>query len=137
MFLVLLVVLSLVVGYTAFAQEPGPDPSVGGLVKCGREVDEDGALENPCDWPDLIATAQNLVNWLVYISAFVAAVMITYAGYLYVTSAGNEEQVKKAHQVFRQVVIGFILVLAAWLIVYTISTAVVKDPSILLLDPGN
>ena len=140
-FLLLLVVLSLVIGPTALAQtDLGPDPStggIGGLVRCGRELDAQGNLKNPCDWKDLVATAQNLVNWLVYISVFVAAAMFTYAGYLYVTSMGSEEQLKKAHEVFRNVLIGFLLVLAAWLVVYTISITVLKDTNILLLDSGN
>jgi len=138
-----------------FAQGPGPDPTVEsgkavGLVRCGRVLnppgtidasgrDVSGSLKDPCGFDDLVATAQNLVNWLVYLSVFVAAAMFTYAGYLYVASGGSEEQVKKAHEIFRSVLIGFLLVLAAWLIVYTISIAVIKDENlnILLLDSGN
>jgi len=119
------------------AQPANADPSEGGLVKCGRLLDSEGKLENPCDFVDLIATAQNLVNWLIYISVFVGAAMFTYAGYLYVTAFGNETQVAKAHETFKTVIVGFILVLAAWLIVYTISIAVVEDPDILLLRPSS
>ena len=141
LFVIVLVALTVPL-YPSFAQDQNPDPSQQGeqkgLVRCGRELASDGSLKNPCDFEDLVALAQILIEWLIYISVSVAAIMFTYAGYLYVTAAGSEEQVKKAHEIFRNVFIGFILVLAAWLIVYTISIAVVADPEkTILLDSGN
>jgi len=139
----------------ALAQEVDPDPiseGIGGFVRCGRElypqdsdkVDKEGKsmagkLKNPCDFNAIVDVAQNIVNWLVFISVLVGAALFAYAGLLYVSSAGSEEKVKKAHDLFRSVLVGFLLVLAAWLIVYTISTAVIKEDKldILLLDSGN
>lgn len=145
----------------AFSQDPGPDPTVEGgisigLVPCGNvgenneglfksdSFDESGkdisgTLIEPCNFNHLIVLAQRLINWLVFISVFVGAALFAYAGLLYVSSAGSEDKVKKAHDLFRSVLVGFLLVLAAWLIVYTISTAVIKEQyiDILLLDSGN
>lgn len=127
--------LMLSLAVPVFAQDAGPDPSqegIGGIIHCGRDgargpknniVDE----EELCNFNDLIISADRLVRWLVFIATFFAAGALSYAGYLYVTAAGNEEQVKKAHEMAKGVLIGFIVVLAGWLIVYTISTAVLKE----------
>lgn len=139
LFLFFVILLLLVTVLPVFAQSTSPDPTVGqgeagGLVPCGRTLNKDGALENPCGFNDLIALGGRLTRWLVFIAAFVAAGTFTYAGYLYATAGGSEEQVKKAHSVFRVTLIGFTVVLAAWLIVYTIGEAVISPEKMEILQ---
>lgn len=93
------------------------DPSIanaqGGLVTCdGVDVD--------CDWDALIAMINGLIYWLITIATSVAVLLFMYAGFLYMTSRGNESQVKQATTIFTNVAIGFAIMLIAWLLVATI-----------------
>lgn len=97
----------------------GTDPSAErGIVPC------DGT---DCGFDDLIRMSSNLINWLIYISIPIAAVVFMYAGVLYVTAAGNPSRVSQAHELFKNVAFGLVIVLAAWLIVYTITNALLED----------
>ena len=69
---------------------------------------------NLCTLRDL---ANNLINFAVYLSVFVATLMFAYGGFLYVSGSANEGNIKKAHSVFTKTVIGLVIILIAWLIV--------------------
>ncbi len=70
-----------------------------------------------CGYKELIQLGSNLIKFLVFFASGIAAVMFAYAGFLLVTSAGDEGKVKQAKQIFWHVVVGYIIVLAGWLIV--------------------
>jgi Zn-dependent protease with chaperone function len=61
-----------------------------------------------------------LVEWLIIIATSVAVLLFIYAGFLYLTSGGNDSQVKQAKTIFINVAIGFAIMLMAYLIVITI-----------------
>lgn len=73
-----------------------------------------------------VAAAQNLVYTLTnFIASFIAtgaALMLVYGGYLYVISAGNDEQVGKAKKIMISAVIGIVIALAAYGIVIALTT---------------
>lgn len=72
-----------------------------------------------------VAKAQKLVaNFTNFISAFIGAAafaMLFYGGYLYVISAGNDEQTGKAKKIILGAIIGIIIALAAYGIVATVT----------------
>ena len=70
-----------------------------------------------CGFCDLLTLGQNVMNFLVFFAVVVAILMIVYAGFLYLSSATNINQVSKAKKVLGAAIIGLILTLAAWLIV--------------------
>jgi|SRR3989344_3253161 len=70
--------------------------------------------QDPCTIPKLIEAIVNKI--LMPIGGVVAVVMIMYAGFMYVTAAGNETQVKKAHDALLWGVIGAAILLGAWVI---------------------
>ncbi len=75
----------------------------------------------PCGYADLITMANTIIKFLVLdVSVPIATIAFVYAGFLYMTSAGNEGQISKAHEIFRKVIIGFVIAAAAWLIVHFI-----------------
>ncbi|MCH8889054.1 hypothetical protein IID26_01355 [Patescibacteria group bacterium] len=80
-----------------------------------------------CNFCDLVQLSQNIINFLVGFAIFVAVLLFVYAGFLYLSAGANEENVKRAHKLFGSVFIGFILVLASWLIIDTIMKAFVGD----------
>ena len=79
--------------------------------------------DGPCGYADLITMANNIISFLVIdISVPIATISFVYAGFLYITSGGNEGQVSKAHEIFKKVIIGFIIAASAWLLVHMILT---------------
>lgn len=87
----------------------------------------------PCNGPDctfdsFVQLGQNLINFLIVLSIPLTAIAFAWAGFLMVTSAGSEEKIKQGKAIFGKVLIGFIFILSAWLIVYTITTALLNDP---------
>ncbi len=81
----------------------------------------DGALVSClgpyCQLCDLMVTLNNVIRFAVAFSVVVATLMFVYAGALYVTSAANEGNIKKAHGIFSKVFIGLVIILVAWLII--------------------
>ncbi|MEK7514589.1 MAG: pilin [Patescibacteria group bacterium] len=94
-------------------------PSLG-IVPC------DGTPQSPCNFTQLLCLAKNIINFLIVASTSLAVISFIYAGYLYLTAGGDMTKVKKAHQVFLMVLLGFIAVLSAWVLVNTIVNALLK-----------
>lgn len=81
-----------------------------------------------CQFNDFVQLGQNLINFLIVLSIPLTAIAFAWAGFLMVTSAGSEEKIKQGKAIFGKVLVGFIFILGAWLIVYTITTALLNDP---------
>ena len=88
----------------------------GNFIPCG-EYDSGGLDE--CDFYDLIRLVQNVLNWIVLISFPVAIITFAWAGFLLLTT-GVVDKRTEAKKMLWSVVIGFAIILAAWLIVRTI-----------------
>lgn len=74
---------------------------------------------------DLQAAQKLLYSFTNFIAGFIgvgAFIMLFYAGYLYVTAAGEEEQTSKAKKIITSAVIGLIIAAAAYGIVVTITS---------------
>lgn len=72
-----------------------------------------------CQFCHLVSTGQNVLNWLVLILTVVAGLLFAYAGLTLVTSGGNRSAQEKARNIFNNVIIGYLIVLAGWLLVDT------------------
>ncbi len=97
---------------TASAQSDDPE----GLLTC----------ENKCGWDDLVELAQVIIRFILGISIPIAAAMFAYAGFTYLTAAGDPGKIKKAHGIFQNVFWGFVLILSAWLIINLLTTFFLK-----------
>ena len=93
-------------------------PFSGGLIPAECQ----GADPSQCGFTALLQLAKNIINFIIFISIPVAAGLFTWAGYLYVSAAGNPGQVTKAHGIFQKVAIGLIIILSAWLVVQLLVT---------------
>ncbi len=100
-----------------------------GFVPCrGRE----------CNLCHLIELGGNVLNWLVGILSIIAVLLFVYAGIRLVTSGGNTEAKELAKNIFTNVLIGYIIVLAAWLLVDTGMKILLRDQgSVPGLGPWN
>ena len=98
----------------------------GGLVPCGKTCDDPDTPVNeccPCTLCHLFVLFKKVVDFATtYIAIPLAVVMLTIGGIIMVTATGNPGQISQGKGVIRAVVIGLLLVFAAWLIVNTIVT---------------
>jgi hypothetical protein len=83
-----------------------------GLVPCGG-----AAPEQPCQSCDVVKLENNVVGWLVMILGILAAIVIVYAGVKLVTSGGNRHAMEEAKGMINNIIIGYLIVLAAWLMI--------------------
>jgi amino acid transporter len=66
---------------------------------------------------------QSLINWTNFFLGFlslIAMIALVFAGFLYVTSMGEDEQATKAKKIIMYVVIGIIVILIAYALVNTL-----------------
>lgn len=86
---------------------------------CGQVVD--GVIANPCDFNYLIELVNNVITFLLFtIATPLVALIVAYAGFIMIFNNGNSEKATKAKHIMTNVVIGYVVALAAWLIIKTI-----------------
>ncbi len=81
---------------------------------------------SPSDFPSYVHAIYKFGLWTIGISALL---MIMVGGYMYLVSAGNSSQTGKAKGVITDAIIGLILALVSWLLLYTINPDLVKLPA--------
>lgn len=73
---------------------------------------------------DLASLIGTIINSLLGLLGVILVVLMIYAGFLWMTAAGNEEKVKKARGIMTNAVIGMIIIFAAYAITGFVITAV-------------
>ncbi len=83
-----------------------------------------------CDFDKVMQLINRGINFLLFVIATpLVAIIVCYVGFLFLTSGGNPERLTKAKSILKNVIFGYIIALAAWLIVNTIFSALgVNDP---------
>lgn len=79
----------------------------------------------PGDTPDLLAGGptnirdliRTILNYLLGFLGLIAVIMIIYAGFLYVTSGTNEDNIGKAKNIILYAIVGIVVILASAAIV--------------------
>lgn len=82
-----------------------------GLVPCGNPGQPD------CQVCDVVTLVNNIVNWLVGILTLIFTIMIIVAGLRLVTSTGNANVKVSARKMLITGILGFIIVLSAWIMI--------------------
>lgn len=80
-----------------------------------------------CSACDLVSLANNVVDWLIAFLAVLFAVIMVVAGFRLVTSGGNQSAMENAKSSLTNGLIGFLIVLGAWLAIDTLMRALVGD----------
>jgi len=89
-----------------------PDIVAGqGLVTCNGE---------DCSACNLVSMANRVIDWLIGVLLVVFGVLITIAGFKLVLSRGDTSAYSAAKSMFTDALIGFLIILAAWIIVDTL-----------------
>ncbi|HLD21360.1 MAG TPA: pilin [Patescibacteria group bacterium] len=76
----------------------------------------------------------NIISITLGILSVIAVSLIIYGGFLWMTAAGNQEQVKKAIGILKAAIIGVLIIIASWgITLYIIDTAQMAT----MLQPGH
>lgn len=118
--------LVLVLSYgSASAANPFPD----GLVNCDSSfkstAGEGGTREpvsNVCDYQAFLDLIGVIFTWLVWISVPLATLGIGIGGVHMIWGGASETQRTRGKEIFWDSIIGFVIVVAAWLLVRTMLT---------------
>lgn len=122
--LMLLAVLTApLIGY---AQPADAGVGYGPVIPC------DG-VNVKCGFTELVAMAQNVIKYLVYLSTLAVLIIGAIQGFKLMTSQGNPGAMKEARAALLSVFKGYVIILVAWVAVYTILNALV-DPKFSLLE---
>ena len=81
----------------------------------------------PCGAGGLLQLIQNLMNASISLGVIVITLVIAYAGFLFIMSPTNPENRSKARGMIANALIGFIIVLSAWVIVDFIMKILYND----------
>jgi len=111
----------LIIPFLAFAQMPG-DSSISTGGSSVNPLDKVSGIAGGSGY-DTSASASslsdiisNVINAFLAILGVIFLILIIYAGYLWMTAQGNDEQVKKAKDLIRNAIIGVIIIVAAYAI---------------------
>lgn len=69
-----------------------------------------------CD-PGLRNLVLNIVNWILLFLGLIATGFLIYGGFLYITSAGNDENINKAKKLITYAAIGIVVILLSAVLV--------------------
>lgn len=95
------------------------------IVSAGIVPDCDGST---CNFDYFLLLIKNVVNFAVTIGIALSALVFAWAGWLYMSSGGDEGKIKEAHEIFIKVLWGFLFALGAYLIVQLIATSLGAKP---------
>lgn len=101
-------------------------------VDCGSSYTDPttGKLKHKlCGFPQLIELIDRAIKYIFVLMLPIAAIVFAYAGFLFLTSGGNVDRRKAAKRAMTNVIVGIIIILAAFLIVRTILLALGVQPA--------
>ncbi len=93
------------------ALDTGGDTGGGGSI-----APSSGSLNIPNPFGDVSTVSGllfNIIGFLIVLSIPISMILVVYAGFLYITSAGNEDKIKTAQKTLTWALIGFAIVLIA------------------------
>ncbi|HOZ53640.1 MAG TPA: pilin [bacterium] len=110
-FLIFLLSLSFVFSFNfkpALAQNSYWDTQVG-MGEIGTSFGED-----PGNVQDIRYRIVKIINIVLTVLGLIVVVLIIFAGFKWMTAAGNEDAVKDAQKIIKNAVIGLVIILLAW-----------------------
>lgn len=88
-------------------------PASAQLVSCGDAA-------NPCDFCDFVLTVDNIIGFIVGMSITLFILVMAYAGFSLITSAGDRSKLDRAKKFLTNGIVGIIIIMAGWFIVDTV-----------------
>ena len=119
-FIILLLLITIILFSICFALEAKATKFHEGLVSTGQQIQS--LTQDP---PEVIAA--NVVKALLTLVGVIFVALLIYGGFLYMTSRGEEEKVKKSKKTLVAAVIGIIIITTGYSITYFI-TSTIESP---------
>lgn len=98
--------------------------SPAGLVTCGYAKDS-----YDCNFCTFMSMVDKIITFVFTLMVMGAVLMLVYAGFKLVVSQGNEHAMQETKGMISNVIIGFVIVMSAWLIVDTMMKALLRTDS--------
>ncbi len=115
----------LVLPYLVLAE----DSAAGPLDKL-RDVGISGGYA-PATETSLADTVGKIITAALSLIGVIFLVLAVYAGFLWMTARGNEEQVKKARDILTMAIIGLVIVIGAYAITRFVFTYIIQGAGVL------
>ncbi len=103
----------------AFEIAPAPDEFSGGLIPCGREVDDTSTPgydeSEPCGIQHIFLLLKNLLDFILWkVSLLVLLILAVITGATSYFSFGGPNALKRIKTVFKSFFVGFLILMFAW-----------------------
>lgn len=93
------------------------DSTYGRVVSCsGGILSGDKCIETPQNLSGLVKTIANAINYINGFLMLVVLVLIIYAGFLVLTSGGDDEKMKRAKSIIKYAIIGVLLIVSSYML---------------------
>lgn len=96
------------------------------IVPCGNTKDSSGRIVDECSYYDLIVLVNNLIETAIKFSFPIAGIMFAWAGLILILNPDNASKRAEAKSIFKNVLIGFAIILSSWLVVSTIANTIIN-----------
>ncbi|MFA6552047.1 MAG: hypothetical protein WCT19_00930 [Candidatus Paceibacterota bacterium] len=102
------------------------------LIPCGFDLNGDGTLGQgeACDFNSAVTLVTNIISWLIYAGTVLSVIAFIYVGWIYLSAGGDPGKIKDAKTILWKVIWGFVIMVAAWLIIKTIETTFIGKSGI-------
>lgn len=91
-----------------------------GLVQCGLQYGS-GTQTDTCTICDLFKLLQRILyDLIIYIASPAAALMMSYAGLLFLLPGQSQGRLRSGKTLLKQIVIGMVIIFVGWLVIDTI-----------------
>lgn len=102
------------------------------FINCGgetRDANNQITSVDQCDFNDLLVTIITVINYLISVAAVVAMYYILLSGFNLITSMGNPDKIQKAKGSISNAVVGFAIVVLAFVFVNLLVNGLLGDPN--------
>ncbi len=104
---------SLYLASATYAQTPTANDLIGGVTSGGGGK-------------DLMGFLKDILNYGIALAAFVCVVILIFAGYSYITAAGDESKIQKATSTLTWAIVGLIICFIAVILVQFVLNSLIK-----------
>lgn len=91
-------------------------------------------FKHECGFNDVIVLMQHVIHDLIILSTFLAVAVFIFIGFKLMTAGGNTSAMSEAKKSATSVAKGYIVILAAWVVVYTITSVLLRPEFNFLLE---
>ena len=89
---------------------------------------KEGAPADQCGLKEMVDVAVNISKLILGLLGSVTLLFFIYGGFVWITAAGNTQRIEQGKKVLEGALVGLIIVLSSWLIIYFITAALTGTP---------